>query len=229
MPEKKNPTQEFTERRMSKPQASQANNLPGSANPAPLALPTGVAAGPPNQFTSFEAAMKLFHARQFTEARDLFVLAARGPERDVANRAQLHLAMCERRLHIATVTLGSAEDYYNYGVALINSRNLPEARAHLEKALEMSPAADHVHYALALAQALAGDLLNAQRNLKRAIELEPRNRLIARQDADFAPLANQPPFDAIIYPEKVIYSEKITYPEKVAYPEKIVYPEKKSW
>jgi hypothetical protein len=38
--------------------------------------------------------------------------------------------------------------------------------------------------------------------LKRAIELEPRNRLIARQDADFAPLAHQPPFDALIYPEK---------------------------
>jgi len=124
------------------------------------------------------------------------------PERDVANRARLHLAMCDRRLQQTTVSLGSAEDYYNYGVALINSRNLPEARTHLEKALEMSPAADHVHYALALAQALAGDLTNAQQNLKRAIELEPRNRLIARQDADFAPLASQPPFDALIYPEK---------------------------
>jgi hypothetical protein len=66
----------------------------------------------------------------------------------------------------------------------------------------MSPGADHIHYALALAQALAGDLTNAQQNLKRAIELEPRNRLIARQDADFAPLANLPPFDTLIYPEK---------------------------
>jgi len=146
--------------------------------------------------------MKLFHTRQLKEARDLFALATRGPERDVANRAQLHLAMCDRRLQQVIVTLASPEDYYNYGVALINSRNLPEARVHLEKALEMSPNADHIHYALSLAQALAGDLVNAQQNLKRAIELEPRNRLIARQDADFAPLANQPPFDAIIYPEK---------------------------
>jgi tetratricopeptide (TPR) repeat protein len=146
--------------------------------------------------------MKLFHTRQFKEARDLFALAARGPERDVANRSRLHLAMCERRLEQVIVTLGSAEDYYNYGVALINSRNLPEARTHLEKALELSPAADHVHYALALAQALAGDVSNAQIHLKRAIELEPRNRLIARQDADFAALANQPPYDALIYPEK---------------------------
>jgi len=194
MPEKKKPTQEFPERRMSKPQASKA--IHSETHPA------GAAAGQPSQLTAFEAGMKLFHARQLKEARDLFAQAARGPERDVANRAQLHLAMCDRRLQHVTVTLGSAEDYYNYGVALINSRNLPEARTHLEKALEMSPDADHVHYALALAQALAGDTVNALQNLRRAIELEPRNRLIARQDADFAPLANQPPFDAIIYPEK---------------------------
>lgn len=146
--------------------------------------------------------MRLFHARQFREARDLFALAARGPERDVGNRAQLHMAMCDRRLQQITVNLRSAEDYYNYGVALINLRNVKEARAHLEKALEISPAADHIHYALALAQALDGDLANAHQNLKRAIELEPRNRLIARQDADFAPLASQPPFDALIFPEK---------------------------
>jgi tetratricopeptide (TPR) repeat protein len=202
MPEKKSPTQEIPERRMSKPQASKASNLSEPAHSGPMAHSSAAAANAPNQFTSFEAAMKLFHARQFTEARDLFVQAARGPERDVANRAQLHLAMCDRRLQRATVILGSAEDYYNYGVALINSRNLVEARAHLEKALEMAPAADHVHYALALAQALSGDIVNAQQNLKRAIELEPRNRLIARQDADFAPLANQPPLDALIYPEK---------------------------
>jgi tetratricopeptide (TPR) repeat protein len=195
MPEKKNSTQE-PERRMSKPQTSKA--IPTEPVNAGAKIPVSA----PSQFTTFEAAVKLFHARQFAEARDLFALAARGPERDVSNRAQLHLAMCERRLQQVTVNLGSAEDYYNYGVALINSRNLREARTHLEKALEMSPGADHVHYALALAQALDGDMANAQQHLKRAIELEPRNRLIARQDADFAPLANQPPFDALIYPEK---------------------------
>ena len=191
---------------MSKSTAPKTNDLPEPLNSASYASSSARTPGPgaitTNQFTSFEAAVKLFHVRRFKEARDLFVQAVRGPERDVANRAQLHVAMCDRRLQQSTVLLGSAEDYYNYGVALINSRNLPEARIHLEKALEMSPAADHVHYALALAQALSGDTVNAQQNLKRAIELEPRNRLIARQDADFAPLAHQPPFDALIYPEK---------------------------
>ncbi len=146
--------------------------------------------------------MKLFHARKLKEARELFRSAAEGPERDIAHRARLHAAMCDRRLEKVPVLLGSAEDYYNYGVALINTRSFAEARTHLEKGREIAPDADHIHYALALAQALSGDQAAAYESLKRAIELEPRNRLIARQDADFAPMANQPPFDALLYPEK---------------------------
>ena len=146
--------------------------------------------------------MRLFHARKLAEAREQFQIAAGGPERDVAQRARLHISMCDRRLQQAAVTLKSAEDYYNYGVALINSRNIAEARTHLETALAMAPGKDHIHYALGLAQALAGDTANAFDNLKRAIELEPRNRIMARQDADFGPLANQPPFDVLLHPEK---------------------------
>jgi tetratricopeptide (TPR) repeat protein len=150
----------------------------------------------------FEAAIKQFHARRFAEARVLFQQAAGGLERDVAQRAQLHIAMCDRRLEQTPVTFGTAEEYYNYGVALINARSVAEARIHLEKALAIAPGSDHIHYALALAQALAGDLSGAHENLRRAIELEPRNRLIARQDADFAPLANQSPFRSLLYPER---------------------------
>src|SRR5438105_5890098 len=45
------------------------------------------------QLGSFEAGMKLPHARKFKEARDLFQQAAQGPERGVAHRAQLHGTM----------------------------------------------------------------------------------------------------------------------------------------
>jgi Flp pilus assembly protein TadD len=149
--------------------------------------------------------MRRFHARQFTEARALFQQAAAGAQRDVAQRAELHIAMCERRLQQTAVSFGTAEECYNYGVALINARNVVEARTHLEKALAMAPGSDHIHYALALAQALSGDLASAQENLRRAIELEPRNRLIARQDADFAPLAKQASIHSLLYPEKKVW------------------------
>jgi len=202
MPEKKSLTSKVSERRMSKPQAPRPTNGTEPVSHSHSAAAAVPATSPPSQLGTFEAAMRLFHARNFQEARGLFALAATGSERDIANRARMHKTICDRRLEQATVNLGSAEDYYNYGVALINSRNLGEARTHLEKAMEMTPDCDHIHYALALAQALDGDVTSAQQNLKRAIELEPRNRLIARQDADFAPLANQPPLDALIYPEK---------------------------
>ena len=146
--------------------------------------------------------MKLFHARELQQARTLFQRAVEGPERDVAQRAQLHIAMCDRRLRQETVSLRSAEDYYNYAIALINQRKLAEAREHLEKALAIAPRADHVHYALAAVHALSGDAAGAHENLKRAIEIEPRNRIMARQDADFAQVASQAIFEALLYPEK---------------------------
>jgi tetratricopeptide (TPR) repeat protein len=205
MPEKRNgPAAKSTQRRMSKPQGSKPKH--SDAERAVTARDAAVAVAQPlnaaKQLSSFEAAMKLFHARKLAEGRELFQIAASGPERDVAQRARLHIAMCDRRLQQPTVTLRSAEDYYNYAVALINSRNIGDARAHLEKALQMAPGTDHIHYALALAQALSGDLTNAHENLKRAIELEPRNRILARQDTDFAPLAHQAPFEMLLYPEK---------------------------
>lgn len=156
----------------------------------------------PGQRAAFEAAMKLFHARNLGEARDLFLRVMEGPERDVAQRAQLHAAMCDRRLEQAAPVVRTAEEHYNYGVALIDARDLGGAREHLEDALRLAPGSDHIHYALGVAQALAGDLAGAQENVRRAIELEPRNLFIARHDADLAPLAGQPPFDALLYPEK---------------------------
>ena len=168
----------------------------------PAAKPTGpepVRAG--SAAPAFDA-VKQFHGRHMGAARELFERAAAGPERDVANRARQHMAMCDRRLQQETVNLQTAEDYYNYGVALINTRKLAEARQNLETALAMTPQADHVHYALALAQALGGDLETARDHLERAIELEPRNRLIARQDADFSAVARHPMFDTLLYPGK---------------------------
>ena len=191
---------------MNKPQVTKTSKSSAHAKPAASSRESGAAvvqvSNAQNQLARFEAGMKLFHARRLQDARDHFKAAAEGPERDVAQRARLHIAMCDRRLQQATVNLRSAEDYYNYGVALLNTRSVSEARGHLEKALQLSPGADHIHYALALAQALSGDLANAHENLKRAIEIEPRNRILARQDTDFAPLANQPPFDALLHPEK---------------------------
>jgi tetratricopeptide (TPR) repeat protein len=159
-------------------------------------------AAPESQLASFEAGSKLFHARKFREARERFLQAAEGPERDVAHRARLHAEMCSQRLEQPEVQCQTAEDHYNYGVALLNTRKVQEACAYLERALQLAPDSDHIHYALAVAHGLSGDASRSHLHLKRAIELEPKNRLMARQDADLGNVAAQPQFQALLYPEK---------------------------
>src|SRR5581483_615575 len=107
MPEKRQDPAKNTERPMSKPQGSKpAKPEPervATRREAPVAVAQPLNAA--KQLSSFEAAMKQFHTRKLEAARDLFLIAAAGPERDVAQRARLHIAMCDRRLQQATVSL----------------------------------------------------------------------------------------------------------------------------
>jgi tetratricopeptide (TPR) repeat protein len=211
MPDKKKstiakaPVLKMPERRATNPEVTKNQKTQDSGRGAAAAARNAGTDSLPNsqkQLAAFESAMKHFHARKFKEARDLFQTASQGPERDVAHRAKLHGTMCERRLEQTSVKLQTSEDYYNYGIALLNTRKIEDARTHLEQALSMTPEADHVFYALAVAQALSGDAVGAHDHLKRAIELEPKNRIMARQDGDFASLSSQALFQALLYPEK---------------------------
>ena len=89
------------------------------------------------QLKSFEQAIHFFNARKFAQARELFAKAAAGPNKEMAHNADLHVRMCDRRIEKPVVQLNSAEELYNYGVAMINARNLADAQQHLESALKL--------------------------------------------------------------------------------------------
>ena len=149
--------------------------------------------------------MKLFRAQDFRGARDLFQRAAEGSLREIAHNARLHIMMCDRRLEKPEVQLRSVEDFYNVGVERLNARDYEGARRNLQQAIELTrkdgDGADHVYYAMAACQILSGDSRGAYENLKRAIEIEPRNRVAARQDPDFAGNAQQV-LQTLLHPEK---------------------------
>jgi tetratricopeptide (TPR) repeat protein len=178
--------------------SSTKNGRPAKAAPSAPAPPSGAKI----QFDAFERAIQLLHKRNFREAKDMFEKARNGPSPEISVNAATHVRMCERRLAAPLPEPKSAEEHYNYAIALINLRDLEQAARHLEIALKSEPRADHVHYAMGVCQALSGDAQGAYDSLKRAIELQPRNRMVARQDSDLEGVSHQPKISRLLYPEQ---------------------------
>lgn len=155
-----------------------------------------------SQLELFESAIRHFHAREFSAAKSLFEQAAAGEQREVAHAARQHLKMCEQRLAVESPELRTAEDHYHYGITLISSRKLKEARAILSRAIEMAPRADHIQYAMGICLGLSGDLENAARHIEASIRLEPKNRTIARTDPDFLEFGRHSPVRELVFQEK---------------------------
>jgi tetratricopeptide (TPR) repeat protein len=191
--------------RADKPVAKPVGKPVASIAAKPASKTAAVTPAPPSeakiQFEAFERGIQILHQRNFRQAKEMFEKARNGPSREIASNAALHVGMCERRLAAPGPEPKSAEEHYDYAVALINLRNLGQARRHLEIALGMDPRADHVHYALGVCLGLSGDAAGAYDSLKRAIELHPRNRMVARQDSDFDALRHQPQFSRLLFPE----------------------------
>jgi tetratricopeptide (TPR) repeat protein len=180
-----------------------AKSLNGKTGPSAKAEPAQAALSTAKvQLQAFERAIQLLHQRNFRDAKEWFEKARLGPSLEIGANAATHVRMCERRLAAPPPEPKSAEEHYNYAVALINLRNLGQVRQHLETALQMEPRADHVHYAMAVFRALSGDTSGAYDSLKRAIEIQPRNRMVARQDSDFDAIGKNPRFRSLLYPGK---------------------------
>ncbi len=144
------------------------------------------------QTKNYEKGVGYFNARKFSRGLRWFQKAVEGPDPTLRHRAQIHARICEQRVNATKPKLKTADDYYNYAVKLINDRELEEAERCLDKALRLSADADYVHYAASIVRALRGDTAAAMRSLERAIELNDRNRLLARTDGDLSSLRGHP-------------------------------------
>ncbi len=151
------------------------------------------------QLRRYEEAYRLFRSQSYPLAKTAFELAIDGPQRELTHNARLHVAMCERRMQSSQVDFSTAEEHYNYAISRLNVRDLSVARRHFEAALAMAPSGDHIFYGLSLCCGLGGDYQGCYENLKRAIDLQPRNRLVARQDPDFNTIVQHPVFHQLLY------------------------------
>jgi hypothetical protein len=145
------------------------------------------------QLQAWECAVRLFTQKRYEEACAVFREVAAGPAAHIADKARSYLQICERKTACPAPELHTVEDHFNYGVERLNAGDTMKARLHFGRALAMQPDADHILYTLALCCGISGDGTGACENLKRAINLDPRNRILARQDPEFSPLFAQFP------------------------------------
>lgn len=181
--------------------ATPASNIIASRKRAGTALATQKTAeriAIKKQGQNYEKAVGYFHNRKFARALQWFEKVTKGPDSTLRHRAEVHVHICVKRVNVTKIKLRSADDYYNYGIQLINDRELEEAEKCLEKALRLSANADYIHYAAAAVRALRGNDDDALKSLRQAIALNSRNRLLARADADLSSLRDDPSWTELI-------------------------------
>lgn len=155
------------------------------------------------QLKQYEEALQYFQQQKYAKARPIFEKVIGGPNKELADRARVHLRIAQQRLRpTAAATPRTPEEHYQHGVAMMNLGRWDEAREHLLRARKLAPKADYVIYALAALDCLTGEVESAMENLKIAIRLRPENRYHARNDEDFAFLQEDPRFTELLYPDR---------------------------
>ncbi|MCP4655315.1 MAG: hypothetical protein GY856_07845 [bacterium] len=135
-------------------------------------------------FEHYTEAVKLLQEKRYAEAAPLFeTVITEVDRRQLIDRARQHLEICRRQL----AELPAEADPYLEAVFEKNRGNLEAAR---ELCSQLPPEAEdeRTAYLLASLQALSGSTEEALETLETAIRLDPKNRVHAYHDPDFAEL-----------------------------------------
>ena len=142
--------------------------------------------------SAYTDAMKEFHKGRFEKASDLLhtVIEKHSSEREFADRAKMYLSVCDAQLkETREVPVPKTyEDFCHSAVYQMNLGRHDEALKLLEKALKLKPEDAVVHYLTAAILARTEKLEEAFEALKKAIQIDKFYKLLAQNEADFAPL-----------------------------------------
>ena len=150
---------------------------------------------------NYEAGLKAMQAHKFDRAKVAFNKVLDGPSSELADRARLHLNICDQQVARTSTSFKTPEEHYDYAVSLMNGGDYDSAREHLEKILKQYPKTDYVWYGLAVLDCLTVRIEDCLRNLQQSIKLNAANRFQARNDSDFMKMADDPRFTELLYPE----------------------------
>lgn len=167
---------------------SSALSLPGlpQATPVPAAR-----AGYIEAVALYERGLQAIQTRHYAAAVEALrsVLNRYPEERELHERVRLYLNICERRTAPRPLAAPTSVEERLYAATLaLNAGEYDQALGHIQTVIADQLDNDHAHYVRAVALTLRGDLSGALPSLVRAIELNPENRALARQDPDLEAL-----------------------------------------
>lgn len=138
----------------------------------------------------YERGIEALQRRDYQSAADHFRgLMGRFPEeRELHERAQVYLRVCERELASAMPEPRSSEERIVAATVALNAGDYARTLRLLGDVLRDDPSSDHAEYMSAVVLCLGGERAKALEHLQRAIDLNPDNRNLARQDGDLEPL-----------------------------------------
>jgi outer membrane protein assembly factor BamD (BamD/ComL family) len=93
---------------------------------------------------NYEAGLRAMQERRFDKARTHLQKVSVGASKELADRAAIHLSICNQHLDRTAVQFKTLEEHFDYAVSLMNVGDYVSAREHLEKLSKQSPKADYV-------------------------------------------------------------------------------------
>lgn len=135
----------------------------------------------------YERGLQALQAHDYSRAAELLrsVLTRYPEEKELHERVRLYLNICERQIAPRPASVPNTVEERLYAATLaLNAGQYDQALSHIQAVIGDQPENDHAHYVRAVALTLRGDLAGALPSLVRAIELNPENRALARQDPD---------------------------------------------
>ncbi len=118
---------------------------------------------------SYEAGLRAMQEHKFDKAKPHFQKVIAGPSKELADRAHVHLNICNQHLDRAAATqFKTPEEHFDYAVSLMNVGDYVTAREHLEKLLKQNAKSDYVVYGLAALDCLTGHVEDSLRTSGRS-------------------------------------------------------------
>jgi tetratricopeptide (TPR) repeat protein len=151
---------------------------------------------------NYEAGLRALQEHKFDKAKPLFQKVLAGGSKELADRAAIHLSICNQHLERSAATqFKTVEEHFDYAVSLMNVGDYVTAREHIEKLVKQAPKTDFVIYGLAALDCLTGHVEDSLKHLDEALHLNAALRYQARNDSDFHNLAEDPRFTELLYPD----------------------------